>query len=415
MMDKKLSEKEIRRKKTVGYMKVAVPVAAITVICIIVAVTVQPALKSDLLDISEVQSGTLSVSVGATGSVVPFYEESVTSPIATKILEVYKKSGELVHKGDTILRLDLSTANVDLQAETDELEIQKYKLEQYRTEASSAISDMEKQVAIDEMRLRRMESLLVNEHYLDSIGGSTKDMVRQRELDYEVAKLQLEQLKLNYENKKKTTASTLKVYELEYSIAANKLALRRKEIGDARVLAPFDATLSWVNDRIGSGVEKGSQLAVLSDLSRYKVTAEISDNFISQFNVGNRVEVKIGNTELEGTVANIVPSVSNSKISFTVFLDEDSGSSLRPGLKADVYVVTSIKEDVLKIANRAYYSGPGEYDLWVIDGNRAEKRTVVLGESSSFEVEVLEGLDPGEKVIVSNMNGYKTKDRMKVR
>ena len=415
MMDKKLSEKEIRRKKTVGYMKVAVPVAAITVICIIVAVTVQPALKSDLLDISEVQSGTLSVSVGATGSVVPFYEESVTSPIATKILEVYKKSGELVHKGDTILRLDLSTANVDLQAETDELEIQKYKLEQYRTEASSAISDMEKQVAIDEMRLRRMESLLVNEHYLDSIGGSTKDMVRQRELDYEVAKLQLEQLKLNYENEKKTTVSTLKVYELEYSIAANKLALRRKEIGDARVLAPFDATLSWVNDRIGSGVEKGSQLAVLSDLSRYKVTAEISDNFISQFNVGNRVEVKIGNTELEGTVANIVPSVSNSKISFTVFLDEDSGSSLRPGLKADVYVVTSIKEDVLKIANRAYYSGPGEYDLWVIDGNRAEKRTVVLGESSSFEVEVLEGLDPGEKVIVSNMNGYKTKDRMKVR
>lgn len=414
-MDKKLSEKEIRRKKTAGYMKVAVPVAAIAVICIIVAVTVQPALKSDLLDISEVQSGTLSVSVGATGSVVPFYEESVTSPIATKILEVYKKSGEFVHKGDTILRLDLSTANVDLQAETDELEIQKYKLEQYRTEASSAISDMEKQVAIDEMRLRRMESLLVNEHYLDSIGGSTKDMVRQRELDYEVAKLQLEQLKLNYENKKKTTASTLKVYELEYSIAANKLALRRKEIGDARVLAPFDATLSWVNDRIGSGVEKGSQLAVLSDLSRYKVTAEISDNFISQFNVGNRVEVKIGNTELEGTVANIVPSVSNSKISFTVFLDEDSGSSLRPGLKADVYVVTSIKEDVLKIANRAYYSGPGEYDLWVVDGKHAEKRTVVLGESSSFEVEVLEGLDQGEKVIVSNMNGYKTKDRMKVR
>lgn len=415
MMDKKLSRKEIRRKKAAGYMKVAVPLAAVAVICVIVAVALQPALKSDLLDISEVQRGTLSVSVGATGSVVPFYEESITSPIATKILEVYKKSGEFVHKGDTILRLDLSTANVDLQAETDALKIQEYKLEQYRTEASSAISDMEKQVAIDEMRLRRMETLLVNEHYLDSIGGSTKDMVRQRELDYEVAKLQLEQLKLNYENKKKTTESTLKVYELEYSIAANKLALRRKEIGDARVLAPFDATLSWVNDRIGSGVEKGSQLAVLSDLGRYKVTAEISDNFISQFNVGNRVEVRIGNTELKGTVSNIVPSVSNSKISFTVFLDEDSGNSLRPGLKADVYVVTSIKENVLKIANRAYYSGPGEYDLWVIDGDKAEKRTVVLGESSSFEVEVLEGLNPGDRVIVSNMNAYKTKERMKVR
>ena len=415
MMDRKLSDKDVRRKKTISYLKVGIPVAAIAVISVILAVAVQPELKADEVDVSEVRGGVLSVSVGATGSVVPFYEETVTSPIVSKILEVYKKSGEQVHKGDTILRLDLSTANVDFQAEKDALEIQKYQLEQYRAEAESALGDMEKQVAIDEMRLKRMEALLVNEHYLDSIGGSTEDMVRQRELDYEVAKLQLEQLKLNYENRKKTTASTLKVHELEYSIAAGKLALRQKEIGDARIMAPFDATLSWVNDQIGSGVDKGSQLAVLSDLTRFKVTAEISDSFIGRFNAGSEVEVRIGGNTLTGTVANVIPSVSNSRITFTVFLDESSDSRLRPGLKADVYVVTSVKPDVLKIANRAYYSGPGEYDLWVIGGKYAEKRTVLLGESSSLEVEVVEGLHEGDKVIVSNMGEYRTKNRLKIR
>ena len=160
---------------------------------------------------------------------------------------------------------------------------------------------------------------------------------------------------------------------------------------------------------------KGSQLAVLSDLSRFKVTAEISDSFIGQFNAGSKVEVKIGGNTLTGTVANVVPSVSNSRITFNVFLDDSSDTSLRPGLKADVYVVTATKEDALKIANRSYYSGPGEYDLWVVDGKYAEKRTVLLGESSSMEVEVLEGLREGERVIVSNMGAYRTKDRLKIR
>ena len=77
---------------------------------------------------------------------------------------------------------------------------------------------------------------------------------------------------------------------------------------------------------------------------------------------------------MDGTVANVVSSVENSRISFNVFLDESSDNVLRPGLKADVYVVISMKENVLKIANRAYYSGPGEYDLWVTDGKYAEKR-----------------------------------------
>ena len=114
-------------------------------------------------------------------------------------------------------------------------------------------------------------------------------------------------------------------------------------------------------------------------------------------------------------ILNIVPSVSNGKISFIVILDDASNKSLRPGLRADVYVVTSIKENVVMIPNRAYYSGPGEYQLWIVDGGYAEKRTVLLGESSSLYVEVIDGISPGEAVIVSNMNEFKTKDKLKIR
>lgn len=413
-MDRKLSDKDVRRRKTAGYARMAA-VCGLVIVSIVVANFVRPGLSLESVDVAQASKGTLEVSVGATGTVAPFYEESVTSPISTKILEVYRKSGEQVHKGDTILRLDLSSANVSLREETDAVEIQKHKLEQFRAQAVSEISDLEKQVAIDDMRLKRMKVLTANEHYLDSIGASTEDMVRQRELDYEVAKLQFEQLKLNYGNKKKIMESTLKVNELEFGISERKLSLKRKELGDARVLAPFDATLSWVNEAVGSGVAQGEQLAVLSDLGRFKVKAEISDGYAGQFNVGSRVEVRIGSVSLSGGIANVVPSVSDGKISFTVALDDASNESLRPGLRADVYVVTSIKENVVMIPNRAYYSGPGEYQLWIVDGGHAEKRTVLLGESSPLYVEVVDGISPGETVVISNMNEFKTKDKLKVR
>ena len=414
-MDRELSATEKRKRKIKRYVRMAVSAACLVVVAVVIANVVRPGISLASVDVAEASKGTLEVSVGATGTVAPFYEETLTSPIATKILEVYKKSGEQVHKGDTILRLDLSSANVSLQAEMDAVEIQKYKLEQFRTEAASEISELEKQVAVDDMRLKRMKVLMANEHYLDSIGASTEDMVRQRELDYEVARLQFDQLKLNYENKKKIVESTLKVNELEFGIAERNLSLKRKEFGDARVLAPFDATLSWVNEAIGAGVAQGEQLAVLSDLSRFKVKAEISDSYAGQFNAGSRVEVKVGSVSLSGSVANIVPSISNGKMSFTVVLDDASNQILRPGLRADVYVVTSIKENAVMIPNRAYYSGPGEYQLWIVNDGKAEKRTVLLGESSSLYVEVVEGIQPGETVIVSNMNEFRTKDRLKVR
>mgnify|MGYP000087550264 CR=1 FL=1 len=88
---------------------------------------------------------------------------------------------------------------------------------------------------------------------------------------------------------------------------------------------------------------------------------------------------------------------------------------LRSGLKVDIYVINSIKTDAIKIPNRSYYSGPGEYYLWIVNKNIAEKRIVQLGECSASEVEVLDGITPGESVIVSNMHAYKDKVKLHIK
>ena len=87
---------------------------------------------------------------------------------------------------------------------------------------------------------------------------------------------------------------------------------------------------------------------------------------------------------------------------------------LRSGLRAEVFVITSIKDDVLRIRNGSFYNGPGDYTLFVLDGDVLLPRQVRLGECNYDYIEVVSGLEQGEQVVVSDMTKYKGKEKLKV-
>ena len=88
---------------------------------------------------------------------------------------------------------------------------------------------------------------------------------------------------------------------------------------------------------------------------------------------------------------------------------------LRSGLRTEVFVITSVKGDVLRIKNGSFYSGPGDYTLFVLEGNVLTPREVKLGECNYDYIEVIEGLQEGEQVVVSDMSKYKGKEKLKVK
>ena len=76
--------------------------------------------------------------------------------------------------------------------------------------------------------------------------------------------------------------------------------------------------------------------------------------------------------------------------------------------------MNAVKDDVLRIANSSYYVGKGEYELFVVNGDQLLKRKVQLGDSNFEYVEVVSGLQEGDQVIVSDMNAYKDKNKLKI-
>ena len=409
---KEVRDKE-RKKMLIKYGVIGV--AGIVCIALLISFMRSSVNRKDLV-FSEVDTGIIEVSVSASGKVVPAFEEIINSPINTRILEVYRKGGDSVDVGTPILKLDLQSTETEYKKLLDEEQMKRYQLEQLKVNNNTYLSDLAMQVKISAMKLNRMEVELRNERYLDSLGSGTTDKVRQAELNFNTGKLELEQLRQQYANEKEVKAADLKVKELEFNIFAKSLAEMKRTLDDAQIRSPRKAILTYINNQVGAQVPQGTQVAVISDLSHFKVEGEIADTYGDRVAAGGRAIVKIGNEKLEGIVSSVTPLSKNGVISFTVQLVEDNNKRLRSGLKTDVYVMNAVKEDVMRIANASYYVGRGEYELFVQDSdNEIIKRKVQLGDSNFEYVEVVSGLQPGDKVVVSDMSNYKNKSKLKVK
>lgn len=409
---KEVRNKE-RNKKIIRFS--AIGVVAVVGIALLISLMRTGVQKKDLV-LSAVDKGTIEVSVSASGKVAPAFEEIINSPINTRIVEVYKKGGDSVNVGTPILKLDLQSTETDYNKLLDEEQMRRYKLEQAKVNSQTKLSDMAMQIKVSEMKLARMKVELRNEYYLDSLGAGTTDKVRQAELSYNTSKLELEQLKQQYANEKLVAAAELKVQELDFNIFRKGLAETKRTLDDAQIRSPRKAILTYINNQIGAQIPQGGQVAIISDLSHFKVEGEIADTYGDRVAVGGKAIVKIGSEKLEGTVSSVTPLSKNGVISFSVQLTEDNNKRLRSGLKTDVYVMNAVKEDVMRIANASYYVGRGEYELFVMTSeDEIVKRKVQLGDSNFEHVEVLEGLKPGDRIVVSDMSQYKNKNKLKVK
>ena len=413
-MDREISKEVQRKEQRKQFIRIGTAVGGFIVLIVVVISMLQTSLKRKDLNISTVDKGVIEVSVSASGKVIPAFEDIINSPINSRIVEVYKRGGDSVDVGTPILKLDLQSAETEYNKQLDEEQMKSLQLEQQRVTNHNKLSEMEMNLKVSRMELDRKAVELRNERYLDSLGAGTTDKVRQVELDYNVSILKLKEDEQKYKNEQALAEADLKVKELELNIFRKSLAETRRTLEDAQIRSPRKAILTYVNNEIGSQIGQGAKVAIVSDLSHFKIEGEIADTYGDRIAAGSKAVIKIGSEKLDGTVSDVTPLSKNGVISFTVQLEEDNHKRLRSGLKTDVYVMNAVKDDVLRIANSSYYVGKGEYELFVVNGNQLLKRKVQLGDSNFEYVEVVSGLQEGDQVIVSDMNAYKDKNKLKI-
>ncbi len=414
-MDRAIPVGVQRKRRMVRYGKYAAIVAVVMGVAVWLGTLMMSSVDKKSLITSQVDRGTIDVSIIATGKVVPAFEEVIISPISAQILEVYAHSGDTVDVGTPLLRLDLQSAQTDYSKALDEQEIRRQQMVQLTTNTETQLSDRRMQLEVEEMKIGQLEAQLRNEQYLDSLGSGTKDRVHQAEITLRTAQMQLKQLKQQYENEVRVRKADLRMKQLQDGIADKSLEETRRTLDGANIRSPRKATLTYISNEIGSIVGSGSKVAVISDLTHFKVDCSIADTYSDRVMAGGRVLVKIGKERLFGTINTVTPLSQDGVITFTVLMDNPSHPKLRSGLKAEVFVITSIKEDVLRIRNGSYYTGAGNYTLFIYkDEHTLVPRTIQLGDCNYDYVEVISGLEEGDSVVVNDMQRYKGKEKIRI-
>lgn len=409
-MDRQLSKQEKQQETRKLYLKFGLAGLALIAIIIFLSFFFNTDLDASKLQYAIAENGILESSVSASGKISPLYEQAIVSPVATRILEVYCDEGDSVQTGQSLLRLDLESAEIEMRRLEDEVAMRDIDLQQTALNNNTYLTDLEMKIKTKEMALSHLKAEVDNEKRLDSIGSGTGDRIREAELAYSTGILELEQMKIQLENETKAHAAGLKSKQLEGSISKRNLAEMGRTLDNAKIKAPKSGIVTYLNKALGTSINAGERLAVVSDLSHFKISAEIPEGNAGKLSVGSTVKVRFNRITLTGKISSISPQSLNGMVDFNVLLDDDSDNRLRSGLRTDINVVYDIHDNIVRIPNGQYFQGPGEYSLFVRSSeNKLERRSVSLGDSNFDFVEVKSGISAGETVVISDMTDYKNK------
>ena len=195
----------------------------------------------------------------------------------------------------------------------------------------------------------------------------------------------------------------------------NETTEAERDLDMAGIRARRDGVVTWVNTDIGSHVNPGDPVARIADLGSFKIEGQISDIHAAKLQVGGEAVLRIGDLRLDAAITAVRPSVEGGVIKFDATPDDNSHQALRPNMRVDVFVITSFKDNVLRVANGPFYRGRVAQKVFVIVGDRAERREVDIGASNFDAVELIGDIRPGEEVVVSDMSKYEHADEVMLR
>ena len=377
------------------------------VLIILVRVFFTSSINKSSISVSTVERGNVENTIPASGMIQPEFEEVVSSPINASIKNVLLDAGTAVKAGQSVLTLDKSASQTEYEKLKFGLESKNNDIQKLKLELEKSFYDIKSNDSIKQLKINSLVADVENTKRLYKAGGGTREDVEKTELNLKIARLEKQQLENEIKSKQQTMQVEMREVRITASIQQNDLNELERKLKLANIVASHDGVVTWVNKNIGTAVHEGDALVRIANLSSFKVQGSISDIYLDQLHNGMTAIIRINETQVRGMVVNIQPAVQNSIVTFNIQLDEHNNKLLRPNMKVDVFLVTSSKTNVMRVANGPAFSGSSTQELFVLNNGKAERRTVQIGLTNFDYVEIKDKVKPGDVIITSDMSAYK--------
>lgn len=367
-------------------------------------------LKVDVtgLNITTVKSGEFNDYIRVTGQVQPIKTVQL-SPLEAGIVEnIVIEEGTCVKQGDVIVELsnhNLSLQILDAEAQLAEkqnflrntvisMEQEKLSLKQERLQLNIDVARKE--------RLYRQNEALYNKKLL------SKEEWLQAKEDYELAR---DKRDLIIERQKQDSIyRTVQIEQLDNDLAnmRRNMSLIRERVANLKIKSPITGELGQLDIVLGQSLTMGEKIGQINDLQDYKIEAQIDEHYIDRVKSGLDATFERQGVSYNTTVRKVYPEVRNGQFKADFVFSGNRPDNIRTGQTYYLNLQLGQPVQAIIVPRGAFYQSTGGNWIYVVkEGeNKAVKRNVKIGRQNPQYYEVLEGLEPGEKVIISSYDTF---------
>ena len=381
--------------------------------CLVIFLLVKPShstlrVSGDTISVSEVKAGEFNDYIRLSGTVQPLVTIQI-SPIEGGIVDaILIEEGSQVKKGDEILRL--SNDNLDLQILNSEAELAEkenilrntqIQMEQDRLNVKQSKAEYQLNVkrlkrTYEQQKTLYEEKLIAKEEYLKA------------KEDYDLAAEKL-QIILDKEVQDSLFRST-QVERMRESLENMQINMRmiRKRKDNLTIKAPIDGQLGILDAVLGENIGAGTKIGQISDMSSYKIEAQIDEHYIDRVTPGLAATFERQSATFNASLRKVYPEVRDGKFKADFKFEGEVPENIRIGQTYYLNLQLGTPEGAVLIPRGSFFQKTGGKWIYVVskDGSKATKREIRIGRQNPQYYEVLEGLEPGEKVITSGYDSF---------
>ena len=364
------------------------------------------------ISVGTVARGEFNDYIRVTGQVQPITTVQL-SPLEAGIVErLVVEEGASVRKGDVLV--ELSNTSLTLEILNSEAE-----LAEKQNILRNTLISMEQEkldLRLDKVQLdldveRKRRTWQQNEELYRSNLIAREDWLQSKE-DYELAAKKRE---LNIERQiQDSLYRTVQIEQMEDNLANMKrnMELIRQRIGNLQVKSPIDGEVGLLDVVLGQSVTSGQKIGQVNDLSDYKVEAQIDESYIDRVRAGLDATFERQDTAFTMRLRKVYPEVRNGQFRADFTFVGAHPRNIRSGQTYYLHLELGQPTDAVIIPRGSFYQSTGGAWIYVVapEGDRAYKRQIRIGRQNPQYYEVLEGLEPGERVIVSGYENYGAND-----
>lgn len=352
--------------------------------------------------------------ISVNGTVEPIKTIYLDAIEGGRVEEILIDEGNMVKKGDVIIRLsntnlllEISNNEATVARAINDLKATQINLENQKIASETRILDLQYQLLKLKRTFEQYNSLIKNNHI-------SKEEYEYAKEQYELTIKQLELQKEKYHHDSIYMITRIRADEESISRMQNNLNLVRGRLENLDIKAPVDGELATLNPEIGEVVNHGSRIGTINILDSYKMRVDIDEHYIARINRGLKGDFEFAGDTHHLVITKVYPEVKNGIFAVDMEFTSDIPLQIRIGQTARIRLELGAAEEALLLPKGGFYQSTGGQWVYVVNesGNLAVKRNIRIGRQNPRYYEVLEGLEAGEKVIVSNYDNFGDIDKL---